>query len=240
MAHVLIIEDDPRIRPLLMRSLGERGYAVASAPTGMLGLTMAVESRPDLVILDLGLPDVDGTQVLSMLRAVSDVPVIVASARDDDPSLIGCLDAGADDYVVKPYTTQQLEARIRAVMRRSAGARAPRTNLVVGGLEIDVPARRATLDSSVLDLSPREFDLLVRLAESPGEVVTKRELLTDVWHQAWGGSDKTVDVHLSWLRRKLGESAAEPRYLHTIRGVGVRLAVPDDAPDGASDDAPGA
>ena len=118
MAQVLIIEDDPRIRPLLMRSLGERGHAVTSAATGMQGLAMAVDNRPDLVILDLGLPDVDGTQVLAMLRAVSDVPVIVASARDDDPSLVGCLDAGADDYVVKPFTTAQLEARIRAVMRR--------------------------------------------------------------------------------------------------------------------------
>jgi len=236
-AHVLIIEDDSRIRPLLMRSLGDLGYAVASAATGMEGLTMAVETRPDLVILDLGLPDVDGTQVLSMLRAVSDVPVIVASARDDDPSLVSCLDAGADDYVVKPYTTTQLEARIRAVMRRSATARAPRTNLVVGGLEIDVPARRATLDGDVLDLSPREFDLLARLAESPGEVVTKRELLTDVWHQAWGGSDKTVDVHLSWLRRKLGETAAAPRYLTTVRGVGVRLAAPvPDTPAPTEDD----
>ena len=114
MAQVLIVEDDPRIRPLLMRSLGAMGYAVASASTGMDGLSMAVETKPDLVILDLGLPDVDGTQVLTMLRAVSQVPVIVASARDDDPSLIGCLDAGADDYVVKPYTTAQLEARIRA------------------------------------------------------------------------------------------------------------------------------
>ena len=231
MAHVLIIEDDPRIRPLLMRSLGELGYAVASASTGMAGLAMAVDSKPDLVILDLGLPDVDGTQVLSMLRAVSRVPVIVASARDDDPSLIGCLDAGADDYVVKPYTTAQLEARIRAVMRRTAaaGGDRPRT-LAVGGLAIDVPARTATLDDRTLDLSPREFDLLVRLAESAGDVVTKKELLVDVWNQAWGGSDKTVDVHLSWLRRKLGESAAEPRYLHTVRGVGVRLSEPRPAP----------
>jgi DNA-binding response OmpR family regulator len=118
MAQVLIIEDDDRIRPLLMRALGERGYAVSSARTGMDGLHQAVEHRPDLVILDLGLPDVDGTQVLSMLRAVSDVPVIIASARDDDPSLVGALDAGADDYVVKPYTTAQLDAGIRAVMRR--------------------------------------------------------------------------------------------------------------------------
>jgi DNA-binding response OmpR family regulator len=225
-AQVLIIEDDPRIRPLLMRSLGELGYAVSSASSGMAGLTMAVDSRPDLVILDLGLPDVDGTQVLSMLRAVSDVPVIVASARDDDPSLIGCLDAGADDYVVKPYTTAQLEARIRAVMRRTAsGGGRPRA-VVVGGLSLDVLARTATLDGRLLDLSPREFDLLARLADSAGDVVSKKELLVDVWHQAWGGSDKTVDVHLSWLRRKLGESAAEPRYLHTVRGVGVRLSAP--------------
>jgi DNA-binding response OmpR family regulator len=227
-AQVLIVEDDPRIRPLLMRSLGEMGYAVASASTGMAGLAMAVETKPDLVILDLGLPDVDGTQVLTMLRAVSQVPVIVASARDDDPSLIGCLDAGADDYVVKPYTTAQLEARIRAVMRRTAGeARTRRRALEVGGLELDTAARTASLDGASLDLSPREFDLLVRLAESVDEVVTKRELLVDVWHQAWGGSDKTVDVHLSWLRRKLGETAAEPRYLHTVRGVGVRLSPPE-------------
>ncbi len=228
MAQVLIIEDDPRIRPLVMRSLGELGYAVSSASTGMQGLSMAVDTRPDLVILDLGLPDIDGTQVLAMLRAVSDVPVIVASARDDDPSLIGCLDAGADDYVVKPYTTAQLEARIRAVLRRTAngGDDRPRAT-VVGGLTIDPAARTAELDGARLDLSPREFDLLVRLAETPGDVVTKRQLLADVWHQAWGGSDKTVDVHLSWLRRKLGESAAEPRYLHTVRGVGVRLSPPE-------------
>jgi DNA-binding response OmpR family regulator len=231
--QVLIVEDDARIRPLVMRALGERGYAVASAATGMEGLTLAVETKPDLVILDLGLPDVDGTQVLSMLRAVSDVPVIIASARDDDPSLVSCLDAGADDYVVKPYTTTQLEARIRAVLRRT-GAGGPRTDqrLVVGGLELDVAGRRARLDGASLDLTPREFDLLRHLAERADEVVTKRELLADVWHQAWGGSDKTVDVHLSWLRRKLGESASEPRYLHTVRGVGIRLSAPPDDRDG--------
>ena len=224
---MLIIEDDDRIRPLLMRALDQRGYAVDSAVTGMQGLQRAVETRPDLVILDLGLPDVDGTQVLSMLRAVSAVPVIVASARDDDPSLVSCLDAGADDYVVKPYTTAQLEARIRAVLRRTAGGRTPRENLVVGGLELDVAARKVTLDGAALELSPREFDLLRHLAERAGEVVTKKELLSEVWQQAWGGSDKTVDVHMSWLRRKLGETASEPRYLHTVRGVGVRLAAPE-------------
>ena len=226
MVQVLIIEDDDRIRPLLMRALDQRGYAVDSAVTGMQGLQRAVETRPDLVILDLGLPDVDGTQVLSMLRAVSVVPVIVASARDDDPSLVSCLDAGADDYVVKPYTTDQLEARIRAVLRRTAGGRAPREDLIVGGLELDVASRKVALDGEAVELSPREFDLLRHLAERAGEVVTKKELLAEVWQQAWGGSDKTVDVHMSWLRRKLGETASEPRYLHTVRGVGVRLAPP--------------
>src|SRR3954447_11168911 len=174
-----------------MRSLDERGHAVSSAATGMQGLAMAVDGRPDLVILDLGLPDVDGTQVLQMLRAVSDVPVIVASARDDAPSLVGCLDAGADDYVVKPFTTDQLEARIRAVMRRVSGGAAERRPVVVGGLEIDAAARRVTLDGEPVELSPREFDLLRHLAERPGEVVTKRQLLTDVWNQPWAGPTRT-------------------------------------------------
>ena len=224
MAQVLIIEDDPRIRPLVIKALSERGHAVSSAASGMTGLTAAIDGRPDLVVLDLGLPDVDGTQVLSMLRAVSDVPVIIATARDDDPSLVACLDGGADDYVVKPYTTDQLAARIGAVLRRVApGASAADPAISIGGLRIEVPARRATLDGTPIDLTPKEFDLLRHLAERPGEVVSKRTLLADVWQQPWGGSEKTVDVHLSWLRRKLGETAAEPRFLETVRGVGVRL-----------------
>jgi DNA-binding response OmpR family regulator len=223
--HVLIIEDDARIRPLLMRSLGELGYAVDSAATGMQGLNQVMETRPDLVILDLGLPDVDGSEVLSMVRAVSEVPVIVATARADEPSLLSALNAGADDYLVKPFSTAQLEARIRAVMRRTS-SRAQRTNLEVGELSIDIGGRLASLAGRDLELSPREFDLLVYLAERAGDVVTKRELLTEVWHQPWGGSDKTVDVHLSWLRRKLGETAGDPRYLVTVRGVGIRLSTP--------------
>lgn len=225
-AQLLIIEDDPRIRSLLMKALSERGHAVESASAGMTGLSHAIEHRPDLVILDLGLPDVEGQQVLSMLRAVSEVPVIVATARDDDPSLVACLDAGADDYVVKPYTAAQIDARIRAVLRRSHGSDGRPGPIQVGDLEIDVPARQVRLSGEPMDLSPREFELLHHLAERQGEVVTKRELLSEVWQQPWGGSDKTVDVHLSWLRRKLGESAQQPRYLHTVRGVGVRLSAP--------------
>ncbi|MQA98429.1 MAG: response regulator [Streptosporangiales bacterium] len=226
MAHLLLIEDDATIRASLIRALGERGHATSSAPTAMAGLRAAVDERPDLVVLDLGLPDLDGRDMLRMLRAVSDVPVIVATARDEEPEMVGALDAGADDYVVKPYSADQLDARIRAVLRR-AGEPKPDTAVTVGGLRIDLRTREATLDGAPLELAPKEFDLLHYLAVRAGEVVAKRELLTEVWRLPYGGADKTVDVHISWLRRKLGETAQEPRYLHTVRGVGVKLAAPE-------------
>jgi two-component system, OmpR family, KDP operon response regulator KdpE len=227
-AQLLVVEDDERIRSALIRALRDRGHAVSSAGTALEGLRQAVEERPDLVVLDLGLPDLDGGELLRMLRAVSSVPVIVATARDDDASVVRALDAGADDYVVKPFPAGQLEARIRAVLRRAAGADdAALAPVTVGDLVVDPRARRVTLGGQPVDLSPKEFDLLAHLAGRAGTVVSKRELLTEVWQLPYGGSDKTVDVHLSWLRRKLGESAAEPRLLQTVRGVGVRLAEPD-------------
>ncbi|WP_214408141.1 response regulator transcription factor [Pseudonocardia lacus] len=226
MAQVLLVEDDPAIRSALVRGLGERGHAVASAPTALAGLGQAMADRPDLVVLDLGLPDMDGTTVLRMLRGASRVPVIVATARDDEAEIVAVLDAGADDYLVKPFSAAQLDARIRAVLRRGAVSEADPT-VVVGGLRIDPRAQRAQLDGVVLDLSPREFALLHYLAARRDQVVSKRELLTEVWRLPYGGADKTVDVHLSWLRRKLGETAQEPRYLHAVRGVGVRVSAPD-------------
>ncbi len=225
MPNVLVVEDDPAIRSALIRSLGERGHAVSTAPDAMTGLREALESRPDLVVLDLGLPDLDGAELLRMLRAVSSVPVIVATARDDDPSMVRALDAGADDYVVKPFSAETLDARIRAVLRRSATGE-PDSRLTVGPLEIDVRARTVVLDGNPVDLSPREFELLAYLAAHVGQVVTKRELLSEVWRLPYGGADKTVDVHLSWLRRKLGETAQEPRFLISVRGVGVKLVEP--------------
>lgn len=227
MAQLLVVEDDERIRTALIRALRERGHAVTSAGTALAGLQLAVEQRPDLVVLDLGLPDLDGGELLRMLRAVSAVPVIVATARDDDSSVVAALDAGADDYVVKPFAAGQLEARIRAVLRRAAGADGGPAPVTVGDLTVDPRARRVTRGGVPVELSPKEFDLLAYLAARAGTVVTKRELLTEVWQQPYGGSDKTVDVHLSWLRRKLGESAAQPRLLQTVRGVGVRLAEPE-------------
>ncbi len=165
-----------------------------------------------------------------MLRAVSQVPVIVATARDDDAQVVRALDAGADDYVVKPFAAAALDARIRAVLRRSRDDDAPRVHQV-DGLLVDTRARVASLDGTLLELAPREFDLLAYLAARPGEVVTKRELLAEVWRLPYGGADKTVDVHLSWLRRKLGESAQEPKYLVTVRGVGVKLVDPGADPE---------
>ena len=229
MAQLLVVEDDERIRTSVVRALRERGHVVRTAATAMEGLRTAVEDRPDLVVLDLGLPDMDGGELLRMLRAVSTVPVVVATARDDDDAVVAALDAGADDYVLKPFRADHLEARIRAVLRRARGdADTAPTVVTVGPLTIDLPGRRVTLAGRPVELTPKEFDLLAYLAARPGTVVSKRELLAEVWQLPYGGSDKTVDVHLSWLRRKLGESGGAPRLLQTVRGVGVRLAGPED------------
>ena len=226
MARLLLIEDDVNIRTPLLRALRERGHAVAAVGTAMEGVQATLNDRPDLVVLDLGLPDLDGRETLRMLRAVSQVPVIVATARDDETEIVRVLDAGADDYLVKPFTAAQLDARIRAVLRRGGAAQADPT-ITVGELVIDPAARLVRLAGAPEELTPREFDLLAYLTERCGQVVTKRELLAEVWRQPYGGADKTVDVHLSWLRRKLGETAQRPRYLHTVRSVGVRLSRPE-------------
>lgn len=227
MTRVLVVEDDPNIGRLLLRTLSDRGDVVSLARTGADGLTAAVSEQPEIVLLDLGLPDLPGLQVLSMLRAVSSVPVIVVTAQDDDKTVVQALDSGADDYLVKPFASEQLGARIRAVLRRAGASADPGATLVIGGLSINPANREAELDGVALELTRKEFDLLWTLASRAGEVVTKNELLAEVWHQPYGGGDRTVDVHLSWLRRKLGETAAEPRYLQTVRGVGLKLVAPE-------------
>jgi two-component system, OmpR family, KDP operon response regulator KdpE len=226
MAQLLLVEDDVAIRGALIRALTERGHAVSSTHTAIEALQIVVDSPPDLVILDLGLPDLDGYEALRMLRAISQVPVVVATARDDEAEIVKVLDAGADDYLVKPFGVSQIEARVRAVLRRLADETRRGDPVLVGGLRLDGGAHEATLEGRPLDLSRREFDLLYYLAMRAGQVVTKRDVLTHVWRMPYGGADKTVDVHVSWLRRKLGESAQRPRYLHTIRGVGMKLSAP--------------
>jgi two-component system, OmpR family, KDP operon response regulator KdpE len=225
MASILVIEDEQRIREELAKRLAERGHDVETEGTAMTGVHRAVAGDHDVVILDLGLPDLDGVEALQMIRAVSQIPVIVATARDDERDIIRVLDAGADDYVVKPYSADHIEARVRALMRRSGDAE-PEELVQVGGIRLDLDAHEATLDGQSLELTARAFDLLAYLAARPGKLCGKRELLAEVWHQPYGGADKTVDVHISWLRKALGETAANPVYLHTKRGVGVRLVDP--------------
>ncbi len=227
MAQLLLVEDDAAIRGALIRALTERGHAVTSLASGMAALQQVVADPPDLVLLDLGLPDLGGYEALRMMRAVSKVPVVVVTARDDEAEIVRVLNAGADDYVVKPFGPGQIDARIRAVLRRAAADRpASHGPIQVGGLSLDPEGHVATLDGATLDLSRREFDLLHYLALHAGQVVSRRDLLTHVWRMPYGGADKTVDVHVSWLRRKLGETAQQPRYLHTVRGVGIKLSAP--------------
>jgi DNA-binding response OmpR family regulator len=224
MARVLVIEDDPMVRSAVLGDLAHRDHAVRSAGTALDGLRELSHHPPEVIVLDLGLPDLDGRQALRMMRAVSAVPVIVATACDDEAEIVRLLNAGADDYLVKPFSCEHLAARIAAVLRRN-GVSGGTTVLNIGGLRVDLAAREASLDGKPLQLSRREFDLLGYLAARPDQVVSRRDLLADVWHQSYG-DDQTIDVHVSWLRRKLGESAAAPRYLHTVRGVGVKLASP--------------
>jgi DNA-binding response OmpR family regulator len=226
MVAIVVVEDDAQIRAALVRSLSARGYDARGSADGLAGLSLIVDGRPDAVLLDLGLPDIDGLDLLRMIRAVSAVPVVVITAQDDDDQIVRTLDAGADDYVVKPFSTNQVEARVRAVLRRARPDPA-QPAVTVGALRLDPATRLASLRGRELGLNRKEFDLLHALATRVGRVVTKRQLLAEVWQQPYGGADKTVDVHLSWLRKKLGETAAQPRYLHTVHGVGVRLVDPD-------------
>lgn len=225
MPRIVLIEDDVEIRRLAAAALSEQGHDVETADRALEGLELAVKGAADLVVLDLGLPDIDGSELLRMIRSVSEVPVVVITARGADETVVATLDSGADDYLVKPFSMAQLEARVRAVLRRRhSGGEANR--LTVGELVLDVPARTASLSGEPLDLSPKEFDMLRVLVERVGEVTSKRELMAEVWREPYGGSDHTVDVHISWLRKKLGETAQQPRYIQTVHGVGVKLVDP--------------
>ena len=180
----------------------------------------ALDAAPvDLVLLDVRLPDVDGFTVCRELRSRSDVPIIMVTAKGEEIDRVVGLELGADDYVVKPFGLRELIARIRAVARRTPGRHEARETLVVGALEVDVPARRATIDGRELQLTLKEFDLLVLLASEPGVVVDRQKILREVWDTTWYGSSKTVDVHVAALRKKLGD----PTLIETVRGIGLRL-----------------
>lgn len=222
MPHVLVVEDDQFVRSALIRHLTEASHTVRSVGTALEALREVAHFRYDVVVLDLGLPDLDGAEALKMLRSITDVPVIVATARDDESEIVRLLNDGADDYLTKPFSVAHLSARIAAVLRRAraAGPEAPPDRVLrVGGLAVDPLRRQAELDSVPLDLTRREFDLLAYLAGRPGVVVPRKELLAEVWQQSYG-DDQTIDVHLSWLRRELGRPPPPPLPAHPARGRG--------------------
>ena len=213
--QILIVEDDDAIAKPLAAGLEREGFDVTRVSNGEDALEAAV---PDLVLLDLRLPGMDGTEVCRRLRARSDVPIIVVTAKGEEVDRVVGLELGADDYIVKPFGFRELLARIRAVMRRARPG-TDRSQIHVGSLEIDVRGRRATMGDQPLNLTTKEFDLLALLASEPGDVVSRQRILREVWDTEWFGPTKTVDVHVASLRKKLGE----PGWIETVRGIGLRL-----------------
>ena len=213
--RILIVEDDDAIAKPLADGLRSEGFDVTRVATGEDALEAAL---PDLVLLDLRLPGIDGTEVCRRLRARSDVPIIMVTAKGEEVDRVVGLELGADDYIVKPFGFRELLARIRAVMRRTRPS-GDGSRMRLGRLEVDVRGRRATVDGDALPLTTKEFDLLALLASEPGAVVSRRRILREVWDTEWYGPTKTVDVHVASLRRKLGD----PGWIETVRGVGLRL-----------------
>jgi len=215
---VLIVEDEDAIAEPLADGLRREGFTVERAETGAAALEA---TGADIVLLDLGLPDTDGLAVCRELRSRSDVPIIMVTAKGEEVDRVVGLEVGADDYIVKPFGFRELLARIRAVTRRTH-ERGPTRSTRIGALELDVRGRRARLEGRELDLTPKEFDLLALLAREPGAVVTRADILQEVWQTTWFGSAKTIDVHVAALRKKLGD----PGLIETVRGIGLRLHMP--------------
>ena len=219
MTAVLLAEDDVSISDPLARALRREGYEVEVKSEGTVVLQRVLSGGVDLVVLDLGLPTMDGLEVCRRLRAEGrSVPVLVLTARAEEVDLVVGLDAGADDYVTKPFRLAELLARVRALLRRGA-PEVPDVN----GVRINAESRRAWLGDEELSLTAKEFDLLLALVLGAGKVLTREQLMRDVWGMSRGASSKTLDMHVSWLRRKLGDDAAAPRLITTIRGLGFRF-----------------
>jgi two-component system, OmpR family, response regulator RegX3 len=222
--QILFVEDEESISAPFSQTLEREGFDPVVARTASEALELADRLDPDLVLLDLNLPDADGRDVCRELRRRSDVPIIMLTARGTEVDRIVGLELGADDYVVKPFSGGEVVSRIRAVLRRVNRDGATAEPLIrAGELEIDVPARQARLNGERIDLSRKEFDLLAELARNAGQVVKREDLMARVWDVNWFGSTKTLDVHIGWLRKKLGDDPAQPRFLETVRGVGFRF-----------------
>jgi two-component system, OmpR family, response regulator RegX3 len=226
--RILLVEDETSISEPFSRALAREGFEPIVAATGAEALAIAERTEPALVLLDLMLPDADGRDVCRELRARSSTPIIMLTARGTETDRIVGLELGADDYVVKPFSGPEVIARIRAVLRRSRNGAGGGGLLKLGELEIDIDGRRVAVDGREVELSRKEFDLLTTLAEAAGRVLTRDHLMETVWDQNWFGPTKTLDVHIGTLRRKLGDDPAQPRFIHTVRGVGFRFASDDE------------
>jgi two-component system response regulator RegX3 len=226
---ILLVEDEESITTPLAEALERDGFRAEVAHTVADGLAKGKTVRPDLVLLDIGLPDGSGLDVCRELRASSAVPIIILSARGEEADRVVGLELGADDYVVKPFSAREVIARIRAVLRRAGAPQASADGPIeIGGVRLD-PARRAvTVDGEPVELARKEFDLLALLMREAGAVVQRERLIDEVWDVNWFGSTKTLDVHVGALRKKLGDDAAAARYIHTVRGVGFRFASAED------------
>jgi two-component system, OmpR family, KDP operon response regulator KdpE len=222
MTTVLVVDDEPQIVRALKTTLEATSYTVESAHTGEEGLVIAAARSPELVVLDLGLPDIDGTEVIRRLRSWSDIPVIVLSVRADQSDKIDALDAGADDYVTKPFDTNELLARIRATLRRSNGAQEGSPVLSFGSLQIEPAKRLVRLNGEMIHLTPTEYSLLEAMATNPGKLLTHQWLLRKVWGQGYATESHYLHVYVRQLRQKLGDDGARPTFIVTEPGVGYR------------------
>jgi two-component system response regulator RegX3 len=235
---ILMVEDEESITVPLSEALAREGFDTEVAGTVAEALDRAGRVAPDLVLLDVMLPDGSGYDVCRELRRESKVPIIMLTARGEETDRVVGLELGADDYIVKPFSAREVAARIRAVLRRAGETAAPGPSresaaLEVGGLRLDPARRSATLDGEELDLTRKEFELLELLMSEAGSVITRERLIDEVWDVNWFGSTKTLDVHVSGLRRKLGDDPSSPRYLHTVRGVGFRFSGPEELQTGS-------
>ena len=224
---VLLVEDEASISGPLASALEREGFSTEVADTARGALDAAARLEPDLVLLDLMLPDGSGFDVCRELRSRGDVPIVMLTARGEEADRVVGLELGADDYVVKPFSAREVIARIRAVLRRAAAAPPQEGDagpLAVGEVTLDPGRREVTVAGAPVDLARKEYDLLERLMRDAGRVVTREQLIEDVWDMNWFGSTKTLDVHVAALRRKLRDDASDPRYIHTVRGVGFRFA----------------
>jgi DNA-binding response OmpR family regulator len=221
--RILFVEDEPSISVPFAKALEREGFEPVTARSAQEALALAARIEPDLVLLDLALPDGDGRDVCRELRRRSDVPIVMLTARGTETDRVVGLELGADDYVVKPFSGPEVIARIRAVLRRAQRGEPPQPVVRIGDLELDVEARRVRLAGRELELARKEFDLLAELARRAGRVVSREDLMSRVWDENWFGSTRTLDVHVGLLRKKLGDDPASPRFIQTVRGVGFRL-----------------